>query len=133
MWEHVDLKGVLVVSNSLFDVLHLYARGVRSLYLNSRNFLKTSHSSVEFLISKFANLELLDISNTNVVTSLECLESLSNLQHLIMDHVSLDLQFAFTKSVPSVKSLETLSYKGNRVLCASTIATVLCALPNCVG
>ena len=47
-----------------------------------------------------------------------------------MDHVSLDLQVAFTKIVPAVKSLERLSYKANMVLCASTIATVLCALQN---
>ena len=130
MWEFVDLKGVIVISDTVFAALHRFSDKVRSFYIDSRHFLEPPTDKVEFLVSNFANLELLDISKTNAVCNVDFLEDLPKLEHLIMNNVSVELQLSCTRNLEKCHALATFSFKGNLVVGGRAMASMLSKVPT---
>ena len=130
MWQFVDLKGVIVISTTLFKVLDMFALKVRSIYLDSRSFIETCNLKVELMLGQLRNLELLDLSRTNIVCSLDFIENLDRLEHLIINNVSVELQLSCIKHVPKCPSLATFSFRENLVVGGGAITSMLSQLPN---
>ena len=116
LWVHVDLQRILWIDFEIIDLLQRNASQVHSLALNSPNHLLSNRSELKQVMCQMVDVTYLDLSMCNLISNMEFLVYMRNLQHLVLDSMSILTTDSFIQHLPQCVSLTTLSMKGNPFL-----------------
>ena len=130
LWVEVDLQRLISINGDLLYLLENNAVQVRTLCLNSPNYLLTDRDHLCAVMCQMIHVEYLDLSMCNLMQEMNFLLYMSNLQHLVLDCLNILTTDSFIQHLPSCTSLKTLSMKGNPFLTMGEVTTICTQLVN---
>ena len=126
LWSETDLQRVLWINVDLLQLLDKNALQVRTLQLNSPNYLLTNRDELRAVMCKMINVQYLDVTMCSLMENLNFLMCMRHLKHLFLDCMSILTMDSFLEFLPQCTTLQTLSMKGNSFL-TMTEVTEICS------
>ena len=130
LWVNVDLQRILWIDCEILDLLQMNACNVRSLALNSPNYLLSNRSELKEVMCNMINVTYLDLSMCQLISNMEFLVYMRNFKHLVLDCMSILTTDSFVHHLPQCVSLQTLSMKGNSFLTMGEVTSTCSQLIN---